>query len=96
MDENSPDPIQSAGLFEGDIAGVNASDIYIFEAVSIKLQRKYENTKKFKKKGEKSDFFSFTLENRPLNRIFIYLSTFFLKVIFLIKKSIAFNFWLII
>lgn len=27
MDENSPDPIQSAGLFEGDIAGVNASDI---------------------------------------------------------------------
>lgn len=34
MDENSPDPIQSAGLFEGDIAGVNASDIYIFSAVS--------------------------------------------------------------
>lgn len=34
MDENSPDPIQSAGLFEGDIAGVNASDIYIFSGVS--------------------------------------------------------------
>ncbi|KAK6644309.1 hypothetical protein RUM43_000576 [Polyplax serrata] len=27
MDENTPDPIQSAGLFEGDIAGVNISDV---------------------------------------------------------------------
>lgn len=35
MDENSPDPIQSAGLFEGDIAGVNASDIYVYSGVSI-------------------------------------------------------------
>lgn len=25
MDENTPDPIQAAGLFEGDIANVNSS-----------------------------------------------------------------------
>jgi len=34
MDENTPDPIQSAGLFEGDIAGINHTSFF---PVSIAL-----------------------------------------------------------
>ena len=36
MDEDSPDPILTAGLFEGDIAGVNLSDITYFEKNAIR------------------------------------------------------------
>ncbi|XP_068085156.1 hatching enzyme 1.2-like [Anabrus simplex] len=36
QDENSPDPLEVAGLFEGDIAGVNASDFSNFERNAIK------------------------------------------------------------
>ncbi|XP_069698082.1 zinc metalloproteinase nas-15-like isoform X2 [Periplaneta americana] len=36
QDEDSPDPILSAGLFEGDIAGVNLSDFSPFEKNAIR------------------------------------------------------------
>ncbi|PNF39872.1 hypothetical protein B7P43_G01959 [Cryptotermes secundus] len=40
QDEDSPDPILSAGLFEGDIAGVNMSDFNSFEKNAIRDLRK--------------------------------------------------------
>lgn len=40
QDEDSPDPILSAGLFEGDIAGVNLSDFNSFEKNAIRDMRK--------------------------------------------------------
>jgi len=40
QDEDSPDPILSAGLFEGDIAGVNESDFSSFEKNAIRDMRK--------------------------------------------------------
>jgi hypothetical protein len=40
QDEDSPDPILSAGLFEGDIAGINMSDFISFEKNAIRDLKK--------------------------------------------------------